>query len=285
MKISHDIRSLKEIYNDNKMVPFIGAGLSKPFNLPDWKMLLLDLCNELIDDEDIQEMIKSSIDANKYWEAIEEIIEYSYKDERYIRQMVADIFNKSMITNIDSQDSNYVDLDSLEVPYYLTTNYDNLLGRYIKSNYQPTILNISDGSTQIWARDKVGKRVIHLHGDVANIGSIVLSRRSYDDVYTSIKYKELFNFFRSGYTFLFIGFSFSDEYIIKLMKEYGDIFNDYHYILVANPTKEIRRQYMDKYRLHVIEYTVEDMGDTMQHIQAIRKILEMIKNGVEKENF
>lgn len=280
----HDIKTLKQIYLENKLVPFIGAGLSRPFRIPDWKSLLIELNKELIEDIDIQKMILEEIISEKYWEAVDDIINYSFKDERYIQQMVVNILNTLMIKDVENQDSNYRDLNILEVPYYITTNYDNLLGRHIKGIYQTTILNNSDASTQQWARDKKGKRIIHLHGDIANFGTIVLSKKSYDDIYSSKKYKELFNFFRSGYTFLFLGFSFSDQYIINLMNEYAEIFNDYHYILLANPTDELRRKYMKKYKLHVIGYNVSNINDNNEHIEGIRKFLKEITEG-EEENF
>ena len=43
INISHDIRMLKEIYENKKLIPFIGAGLSRPYNIPDWKALLKEL--------------------------------------------------------------------------------------------------------------------------------------------------------------------------------------------------------------------------------------------------
>ena len=223
-----------------------------------------------------------NIEKGMYWDAVDNIIDFSCKDERYIQQIVVEIISKLMVNNIEGIDSNYSDLNALEVPYYLTTNYDNLLGINITSNYQTIILNQADVSTQQWAKEEAKKRIIHLHGTIANTGSIVLSRNKYEEIYKESKYVELFNFFRSGYTFIFLGFSFSDQYIMKLMKEYNSIFNDYHYILLPNVTKEIKKEYMDKYKLHVIGYNVSDMNNNEEHITGIREILQLIGTGKEK---
>ena len=280
--LSHDIRKLKEIYNKRKLVPFVGAGLSRPYNIPDWKRLLELLTVELVDDD--QESISRDIKQGLYWDAVDKIIDYSCKDERYIQEIVVEIINKLMIKDINGIDNNYGDLNDLKVPYYLTTNYDNLLSSNIKSSYQTIILNQADVSTQQWAREKVEKRVIHLHGTVANAGSIVLSKNKYEEIYSQPKYRELFNFLRSGYTFIFLGFSFSDEYIIQLIKEYNDIFNDYHYILLPNATREIKKEYMDKYKLNVISYDVNDITNNNEHVVGIREIFQSISNDeVNKE--
>ncbi|EIF6297451.1 SIR2 family protein [Clostridium perfringens] len=285
MEMTHDIKRLKEIYSSNSLVPFVGAGLSRPFNIPDWKNLLLKLNDELIDDFDIRSLIKEDIDLNKYWEAVEMIKEYSFKDESYINSEVVNIINDSMEKNISSVDNNYVDLNNLKVPYYLTTNYDNLLSSHIDGQYQTTILKNWENSMQSVIMDKTAKRIFHLHGDSANPGSIVLSKKSYDDMYSSEKYRELFSFFKNGYTFLFLGFSFSDKYIIELMMKNSDIFNSHHYIVLPNPTKELRHEYMNKYKLIVIGYEVKDISDSDEHVRGIREILESIGANQEIENF
>ncbi len=287
MSVKSDINEMKKIYSNNRLIPFIGAGMSRPFNIPNWKELLITLCEKLIDEEDINKMIRKDIDSGKYWNAVDDIMFYSIKDEEYVQNQVVDIINETILLD-KSKDSNYVDLAKLEVPYYLTTNYDNLLGMNIKSNYQSTILSDINSGIQKLASDNEGKRIFHLHGDIANSKSIVLSKKKYNEVYSSDKYKTFFNFFRSGYTFLFIGFSFSDEYIINLMDTYKEYFNDYHYILLANPTREIQLEYMKKYKLIVIPYLVEDITDNTQHITAIRNVLqELYKDAenVDKENF
>ena len=72
------------------------------------------------------------------------------------------------------------------------------------------------------------------------------------------------------------------------MDTYKEYFNDYHYILLANPTREIQLEYMKKYKLIVIPYLVEDITDNTQHITAIRNVLqELYKDAenVDKENF
>lgn len=198
---------MRKIYSNNRLIPFIGAGMSRPFNIPSWKELLIQLCEELIDEEDINQMIRKDIDLGKYWNAVDDIMLYSIKDEEYIQSEVVDIINGAMTLD-KSKDSNYSDLAKLEVPYYLTTNYDNLLGMYIESNYQSTILSDSNLGIQKLASDNDGKRIFHLHGDIANSKSIVLSKKIYNEVYSSDKYKTFFNFLDLDIHFCLLVFHF-----------------------------------------------------------------------------
>lgn len=41
-----NLEQLKEAYHENKLVPFIGAGLSVPFNIPTWEDLIRDITDE-----------------------------------------------------------------------------------------------------------------------------------------------------------------------------------------------------------------------------------------------
>ncbi|QWH42846.1 hypothetical protein [Bacillus mycoides] len=40
------LEQLKEAYHENKIVPFIGAGISVPFNIPTWGDLIRDITDE-----------------------------------------------------------------------------------------------------------------------------------------------------------------------------------------------------------------------------------------------
>ncbi|WP_026883202.1 SIR2 family NAD-dependent protein deacylase [Clostridium akagii] len=282
MNITNDIRKLRKIHSEKRMVPFIGAGLSIPFNIPSWEKLILMLSEDLIDDKDIKSVIEQEVINKKYWDAIETIKRYSIKNDFYIQKTVVDIINRE---KKEATEHNYSDLANLNAPHYLTTNYDNYLSNNMKSGFQPIVLSDSDNSTQDLAMEKDGKRIVHLHGILSNPGSIVLAKAKYDEVYSDEKYVSLFNFFRSGYTFLFIGFSYSDIYIEYLMKKYNSIFNDYHYILLANPTDEIKHKFMNKFNLTVIPYTVTNTNDTQEHISAIREILSAINSDRVIGNF
>ena len=283
MNITHSLRELKKIYTQNKLIPFLGAGLSKPHKLPDWPILLQSLNEELIDDIKIGDLITLDINQKEYWNAIESIKTYSFKDDFYIQSKTAEIMLKLKEKIV--ADDNYRDLAKLREPFFLTTNYDNNISSYVQTEYPSIILSDAGVSTQSWSSSDILRQVVHLHGTFSNPYTIVLTKKKYDEVYENEKYTNLFTFLRSGFSFLFVGFSYSDKYIEFLMNKNKGIFNDYHYILLANPTDEIKKNFMEKYRIHVIPYEVKNISDSNEHILAIREVISFLESDSDKINF
>ncbi len=283
MKITNDLKEIKKIYRKNKLIPFIGAGLSIPYELPNWDDLLRKLSSELIDDEKIQNIVELDINTKEYWSAIENIKYHSFKDDFSIQKKVVDIMLEAKVNEVE--DDNYKDIAKLDVPFYLTTNYDNNISNYLESEYSSIILSEAGVSTQRWTIQENMKQVIHLHGTFSSPKSIVLTKEKYDELYNNETYTSLFSFLKTSFTFLFVGFSYSDKYIEYLINEKKYIFNDYHYILMANPTPEIRRECINKYKLHIIPYEVENITDSKEHISAIRQIFDYLESEDSEENF
>ncbi|MBN1468066.1 MAG: SIR2 family protein [Fusobacteriaceae bacterium] len=283
MEITNNLKEIKKIYKKNKLIPFLGAGLSTPYKLPNWNELLKKLNEEFVSDENIRKIIELEINSGEYWEAIENIKFHGYTDDFSIQKKVVDI----MLEGKDNQaeDDNYRDIANLDVPFHLTTNYDNNISNYLQSEYAPIILSDAGVSTQKWAIEENMKQVVHLHGTFSKPTSIVLTKEKYDELYNNEVYTNLFSFLKAGFTFLFIGFSYSDKYIEYLVNLKKDIFNDYHYILMANPTPEIRREFLKNYKIHVIPYQIDNLSDSKQHILAIRTVLEYLEKESVEENF
>jgi hypothetical protein len=53
MKTSDDLQLLRELRNDGKLIPFVGAGLSQRFSLPFWSDLIGTIAEELVYDPDV----------------------------------------------------------------------------------------------------------------------------------------------------------------------------------------------------------------------------------------
>lgn len=68
--------SLKQAYDEDKIVPFIGAGLSIPFEIPSWNDLIKEICAtystgnlEIL----LPTAVQWHLNENDYWGAIDEI--------------------------------------------------------------------------------------------------------------------------------------------------------------------------------------------------------------------
>ncbi|MGH0945281.1 SIR2 family protein [Bacillus mycoides] len=280
-----NLEQLKEAYHENKVVPFIGAGLSVPFNIPTWGDLIRDITDEYAKGK-IETMLRSVVDwhldSNDYWGAIDEIKKYATLVDQDIQKKITKLIRENKKNVGDSKLHNYLDLAKMNFKLHLTTNYDNLLYEHIKGDNLPILLKDLDFSSQDMYDEK---RICHLHGFTSNIGSIVISRSSYEALYSNEKYGELLKAITSSKKFLFMGFSFDDKFVSDLIKDYKKYLNGTHYILLANPTQDRMKELREEYGLITIPY--ETQGST--HVVEIRKILNQIsepqsKNKTEDSN-
>ncbi|EHB65986.1 ABC-three component system protein [Paenibacillus lactis] len=266
-------------YRENKIVPFIGAGLSVPFNVPDWGNLIRDIANKhaVGNMEFVKSAVEMDLERYDYWQAIDVLKRYTGVQEEDIQEHVAEtIHNKMKILDNDLL-HNYSDLHRMNFNLYLTTNYENILHNYLKCELNPILLKEIQFSTQNLF-DK--KRVCQLHGTTSNYGTIVISKEGYKNLYEDKKYESLLRLVTGTKKLLFMGFSFDDQFIRTLIKEHKDFFMSKHYIILANPTMEKIRVLREEFGLLTISYTTENAS----HADEIRKILEFMRGDGQEKN-
>jgi hypothetical protein len=263
----------RSLYQQKRLVPFIGAGMSYPFKIPTWGEMILQLSAEFVPDS-LQAAIKHEIERRKdYWAAVEGLLKYSERSEFEIQQAIVSLIQKRQLPKEAVVDHNYLDIGSMDFRIYLTTNYDYLIHDHVEGNcHHPLMLSQCNVSTQEMILDPK-KRIFHLHGQLSDTGSIVISRNKYDELYNLERYKQLFAHFCSSYTFLFIGFSFEDHYISDLIKKYKDYFNTKHFIILDRPHPSLVEMLKKEYLLEVIPYDSTIDG----HTQGIRTILQQLQ--------
>jgi hypothetical protein len=264
--------NLRDDYLADKVVPFIGAGLSVPFNVPTWKKLIQSITEKYAVGK-IRLLLKQSVDweleNNDYWGAIDNIKKYAHLIDQDIQTEIVKQIKGSMIRPENDELHNYADIGKMNFRLHLTTNYENLLYEYVRCDNFPILLKDMDFSTQEMFDDK---RVCYLHGNTSNPGSIVISANSYRQLYDDKKYDNLLKLITGTRKLLFMGFSFEDQFVRTLIKDHRKYFKGMHYILLANPTNEKIRELKEDYGLTTVSY--ETVGSS--HTQEIRKILNYI---------
>ncbi|WP_422659060.1 ABC-three component system protein [Paenibacillus sp. EC2-1] len=278
-----NLELLKEAYRGNKIVPFIGAGLSEPFKIPTWAELIKNITDTYAKGK-IESLLRSSVDWHlenyDYWGAIDQLIKYANLADQDIQKTIVKLIKEKRIQVEDVSLHNYSDLAKENFSLYLTTNYENLLYEHIKCDTVPILLKEMDFSTQDMFDET---RICHLHGYTSNPGSIVISRSSYESLYQNEKYGELLKAVTSSKYLLFMGFSFDDKFVSDLIKDYKQYFNGMHYILLNNPTQDRMRELRDEYGLITIPY--DTTGSS--HVAEIRRILNYLSenlSGYTSEN-
>lgn len=270
------IKELKKLYNEHNIIPFIGAGLSIPFNIPDWGKLIRDCAINMgienVNGTSFIQMLDFSLNQYDYWEAVRIIKKYLNRTEEDIQEYIVNTIKSNILKEVNDGENNYSDLSKYGFDIFLTTNYDHILQRYLDTNYIPVNLKDVNSNMQKLIAEKGNKRIFHLHGHISDSSSIVISEEKYKELYNDNKYKTLFSIFTGVKTFLFIGFSFNDIFIQKIIKDNNEFFNSKHYIILANPTMENVKWLKQNYNIETISYDPSKSS----HSEEIRKILSAI---------
>lgn len=267
------IDELKQKYDEKKIIPFIGAGLSIPFGLKPWKTLVEELGEALVDPK-LLAAIKFELEAGEYQEAIESIKKFAKIDDQPIQEKIEEEYSLRK-DDLDSHvDNNYLDLVKNNFKIYLTTNYDRLLDDYIPNINSFRTLTEYTSDFQKLTRDNDEKYLFHIHGCVSNSDSIVISSKKYNELYRNIRFDNLMKAFSSNYSYLFLGFSFEDAFVRNLIKNHKDFFSGTHYAFISKDSisVEIKDKLSREYGIRFIEYDINDSS----HIKEIRKLINRI---------
>ncbi|MGA4722225.1 SIR2 family NAD-dependent protein deacylase [Fictibacillus nanhaiensis] len=274
------LEDLRKDYHNGMLVPFIGSGLSIPFKVPSWGGMIRSLTEKYADQDFIKQLVEVDLSRHDYWKAIDNLKEYTVIQEEDIQEEVVRLIQQKQIKLQDDLLHNYNDLNNMNFNFYLTTNYENLLHQYLNFDIQPISLSEIQFNTQEMFNQK---RVCQLHGTISNAGTIILSRESYEKLYSSKKYDDLLRLITGTKKLMFIGFSFDDQFIKTLIKQHKESYRGEHYILLDNPSPEKIKELRREYRLIAIPYNTENSS----HPNEIRKLLQEISkpifNGIEEK--
>lgn len=276
MKMSQSIISeLKAKYEDKKIIPFIGAGLSIPFQLKSWP----DLINELKEttlDTPYWPAIEHDLNLNEYQMAIEDIKKYGFVSDQPIQEKIAECYSKRKNDSDILVDCNYGDLVKKNFKVYLTTNYDRLIEDFIPEiNSFNSLTDYTSNVQRLFMSDSE-KYLFHIHGCVSNPDSIVISNEKYESLYSDAAFDNLMKVFSSSYSFLFLGFSFNDSFVKTLVEHHKQFFKGTHYLLIDKDsiTGSKKKDLSVNYGIKILEYDISKSS----HVEEIRKILAVISD-------
>jgi hypothetical protein len=183
-----------------RLIPFIGAGFSKVFNLPSWSELIAKVARQLGFEPEI---------ASLYGDFLQlaEFLEIQQNGLGSLRSELDRDFNSSTIKITDSQA--HLLLPDLKARIIYTTNWDNLIERAFEYSSKPY--------TKVVAVDDLAKlgeahtAIIKFHGDFSSDQSLVFTEHSY---FERLSFESPLDIrLRSDMlanTLLFMGYSLSD---------------------------------------------------------------------------
>lgn len=217
---------IQDAITNNKLVVFVGSGLSTKFNLPNWNKLVKDVITE-IDKKDYNVFLPVlDIGAMKPIEVLEKLKVEHNLIRKYIK-------NNFSVKNGDlSTHKRIIELTG----QIITTNYDNAFEESSNNTIIPTNYTSNFNISEINKTEE--KYIFKLHGSHLEPDNCIIFNEDYENLYNNEsaaidKLKSIF----TEKTILFLGFSFNDPDINIIFNSLDKIFsnNNKHFILTKEP--------------------------------------------------
>lgn len=217
--------NLKEAINENKLLIFVGAGISRVAGLPLWKDIVIKtledpaitkgksfisaLEDEILTPLEALDKIKSS--------NIREVYKHFEKETSLI--LKHEIYNK--IAYISKR--------------IVTTNYDSLIE--VNTDIKPLDTSSTYSLQKI---DDLAEFVLKIHGTCSAIDNSVIFTSDYEKLYGNGNELAKFQLEKlvSTYSCLFLGFSLSDNYVVELFDKLNHMYKGLgkeHYVVSTTP--------------------------------------------------
>lgn len=248
-----EFREIRKALDNNKLVIFVGAGVSANSNLPTWAELINIMAKEL----DYPVNVSKSED-----------IEYKYSNDEYIKipQFLFDKDENKYLQILDSQLNIYTEPNSLNklilqlLPnHIITTNYDKLIENADDVNVSQYQVISSDKDLLINQKEHY---IIKMHGDIETIKDVVLKEDDYLNYSnTHVLIETFIKSLLVDHTFLFVGYSLNDYNLKQIMswvdflssKEFVQKQRHKNYIIQDRSPNVYEEKYWENKRLSIID--------------------------------
>lgn len=279
-QIAHLLR-IQQASRTNKLVVFVGAGVSQNSGIPTWNNLICSMMEELpselskeTDVLKLAQMYKDSRGHKEYMDKIKNVLLYN--------KAVPNPLHKSII--------------ELNPCHIVTTNYDDLIEQELANEFkQYDIIREDKDIPQM----KNQHCLVKMHGDYAT-DNIVLTEKDYFDYKNNFPLIRAFvqSLFASKLV-LFVGFSFADLNLKMIMNELQNILSEdmqRAYLLSYDNPDDITKKYFEGKGINILHFSEEELdsindaaypSNTLSGIgQYTDKTLHAIKNysAISKED-
>lgn len=234
MKPADAIPLLADKLREEKLILFVGAGLSQGSGLPDWKTLFAPLCKKL--NRPYEDDFPAAAD-----ELIEKGIYSRNELVEYIVKKIGDI-------NLELNENHRL-LKELPFKIIITTNYDNLLEDLYGAS---KLKRIYIDEEMAYFDPQSGKnQLIYLHGDINHGKHMVISSADYQDYANTHRLMaRRLELLLQEYTVLFTGYSAADPNLLAVIDHFRITYREdarRHFIVIPTPPEkkahQLRRRY------------------------------------------
>lgn len=270
------IQEILERITEEKLILFIGAGVSANVGIPTWNELINTLSKELGYDSEVFNLLGDNLELAEYYSLIKD------KNLNIVRDHFEGIENEEDIKNNDI----YKYLTKLNVKTIYTTNYEKVLEIAFKHKYgEDKVDSIYDLKT-LESSDENKYRIIKFHGDIDKIEDIVLTQSSYYDRYDFEKIMDIL--LRSDIltkSILFLGYGFGDNNLKYMLYKLNKLRNKYTTDQEALPTSYIFLTENNPIQRRILRenYSIKSIvSDNLNKGQALEEFLKELSEGLSK---
>jgi hypothetical protein len=256
------LNQLAALVQAHKVVPFIGAGISKAADFPLWDELVRTM--EAAAFETVEESIDRPDNAQQRFagDPLSSCDRYRrvMGEDRY-SEILHEVFGLTETRRAKVEHSpHFQSLAELRFEHWLTTNYD------LSLEYALTLRGMKPVACDWSDRDSVnqfllkaprsqGPLCIHVHGHMDDAASVILTEEDYQNRYwrsDEDRIKLILAF--TSNTVLFVGCSLKDEDLLSILREVKaklGLTDPRHYALLAQPADKWDVARLDPERLKV----------------------------------
>jgi hypothetical protein len=198
---------LQQEFQDRRLIPFLGAGFSKPLNLPDWGELIGWMAERLGFEPDLFRLHGRHDQLAEYFQLAD------HNNFRHLVHEMTRRFDSEEAVRARQTSRMHLALARLDWRCIYTTNYDSHVEGALRDAKKKVAVLASFEDFQ--ARREPGTcEVIKFHGTLTHPESIVLTESSYfQRIALDAPVDQRLRADLLSHSFLFIGYSFNDTNI------------------------------------------------------------------------
>lgn len=254
-KTPNNLQDLIEAMNNEKLIIFVGAGISQNSGMPSWNELIDPLRKELGFDDSEKDYLKI---AQYYF------VNYPDKYKSKINEIFGDLdtFQPNSLHEL---------IQILEPEHVITTNYDNLLETQLNSQEKKYSVIATDNDIP-QANSK--HQILKMHGDFSH-NNIVLNEDDYIRyAYNFPAISSLIESHLMNHTVLFIGYGLNDStfkaLLDRILINFGSNARTHYYFNALTP-KPVDIKYYASKGIQLISGNIE-ISDTDTSAQKNEKM-------------
>lgn len=265
------IPGIRKALKEDKLIIFVGAGLSQIANNPNWGNLVKNILEHVYEETKNQYFLyyieSKELRVKKLFEVLG-ILEGKYKKE-VIEGLVRNIKNECVL-----ESHKKIFQVSKKI---ITTNYDKLL------EYNSNSIEAFTYKNEYHVSNLHGKNefIFKLHGSISEPHECILFESQYKSLYNADNGAifQIGNLILNN-TFIFIGFSFKDPYVREYFERIDKILSGYsnrHYLI----STEIDENLANKNYLDVVK--INDWDKLIPFLDNLIMLKKELKNDYTEE--